>query len=321
MLPEQEDTGELAERFRREVQMLASLNHPNIAALHSAFYVNDQLVMAMELVQGEDLRTHSRRARMPMLQLMHFASQTLLALEYAHARGVVHRDIKPANLMVSPEGNLKVLDFGIATAQGATDLTLAGSIIGSPVHMSPEQVRGEKATAQSDIYSLGVTLYELIAGQPPLRGANTYGVMMSHLNDVPVPLAELRPDIALPLSEMIAKALAKDPAARFATAGDFLQAVRELNANDETMTMALDVSKSWQRVSTDALSKTPTTIASIASEQLIRHLAAFIGPIAKVVVKRLAATNVDLDRLYLEASKEIDNEAERRKFLRTRPIA
>ena len=121
--------------------------------------------------------------------VMDFATQVLGALDYAHARGVVHRDIKPANIMVSLAGLVKVLDFGIAITPGSVDLTMAGSLIGSPLHMSPEQIRGEKATQQSDIYSFGVTLYELIAGRPPLHGTTTYDLMMAHLHVIPTPLA------------------------------------------------------------------------------------------------------------------------------------
>ena len=193
MLPEQTGTPDMKERFRREIQLLASLNHPNIAGLHNAFFFEDQLIMIMELVEGEDLRTRSRSTRIPLPTLINYALQVLAALDYAHARGVVHRDIKPANIMVSPAGLVKVLDFGIAISEGSVELTKAGSLIGSPLHMSPEQIRGEKATQQSDIYSLGVTMYELIAGRPPLTGNTTYELMMAHLNRTPTPLADLRP--------------------------------------------------------------------------------------------------------------------------------
>src|SRR6202453_2754055 len=120
MLPEQTGTPDMKERFRREIQLLASLNHPNIAGLHNAFYFEDQLIMIMELVEGEDLRTRSRNARIPLALLMNFAMQVLAALDYAHARGGVHRDIKTANIMVSPVGLVQQLDFGIAISQGST---------------------------------------------------------------------------------------------------------------------------------------------------------------------------------------------------------
>jgi serine/threonine protein kinase len=321
MLPEQTGTPDMKERFRREIQLLASLNHPNIASLHNAFYLGDQLIMVMELVEGEDLRTRSRNSRIPMPMLMDFAMQVLTALDYAHARGVVHRDIKPANIMVSPAGLVKVLDFGIAISQGSVELTMAGSLIGSPMHMSPEQIRGEKATQQSDIYSLGVTLYELIAGRPPVNGGTTYELMMAHLNQTPTPLAELRPDIPARLSDIISRSLEKEPARRFATAADFLDALRSQSMPDLSRTTTLSPARHAQEVTTDRVNQPATGPLAPPVDQLVRHLATFIGPIAKVVVSRLAKQYTDLDRLYLEASKQIEKEADRKKFLATRPRA
>ncbi len=322
MLPEQTGTPDMKERFRREIQLLASLNHPNIAGLHNAFYFEDQLMMIMELVEGEDLRTRSRSARIPLPHLMNFAQQVLAALDYAHARGVVHRDIKPANIMVSPAGLVKVLDFGIAISEGSVELTKAGSLIGSPLHMSPEQIRGEKATQQSDIYSLGVTLYELIAGRPPLNGNTTYELMMAHLNRTPTPLLELRPDIPARLSDIIAKALEKEPAKRFATAAEFLEALRSQSMPELAgATTALSPTRPLQEVTTDRSNQPITGPLPPPVDQLVRHLALFIGPIAKVVVTRLTKQHTDLDRLYLEASKQIEKDADRKKFLSTRPRA
>jgi serine/threonine protein kinase len=321
MLAEQTGTPDMKERFRREIQLLASLNHPNIAGLHNAFYYKDQLIMVMELVQGEDLRTRSRTARIPLPLLMNFALQVLAALDYAHAQGVVHRDIKPANIMVSPDGLVKVLDFGIAISAGSVELTKAGSLIGSPLHMSPEQIRGEKATQQSDIYSMGVTLYELIAGRPPLNGGTTYELMMAHLNITPTPLAELRPDIPARLSDIIAKALEKEPAKRFATAAEFLEALRSQSMPDLAGTTTALTPRALQEVTTGKVSQPITGPLPPPVDQLVRHLASYIGPIAKVVVMRLTKQHTDLDRLYLEASKQIEKDADRRKFLATRPRA
>jgi eukaryotic-like serine/threonine-protein kinase len=246
--------------------------------------------------------------------------QVLTALDYAHNRGVVHRDIKPANIIVSPAGLVKVLDFGIATTQGASDLTLAGSLIGSPMHMSPEQIRGERATPQSDIYSLGITLYELITGQPPFAGATTYELMIARLNRSPAPLAEVRPDIPVPLSDVISRALMKEPAERFATAAEFLAALRVQSTQDLARTTTIGPTTRWQPVTTDQVNKPTTGSLDRPMEQLVRHLATFIGPIAKVVVTRLAKQHTDLDKLYLEASKQIESEVDRKKFLRTRPL-
>lgn len=319
LLPEQTETPEMAERFRREIQLLATLDHPNISGLHNAFLFQNQLVMIMELVQGEDLRTYSRRSRIELPVLIGFASQVLEALQYAHSKGVVHRDIKPANIMVSPSGVVKVLDFGIAITDRSTDLTAVGALIGSPTHMSPEQIRGEKATPQSDIYSFGVTLYELIAGQPPIQGDSTYELMMAHMNTVPAPLSSLRPDIPFHLSNAIARALEKDPAHRFSTAGDFLQALRSGDATAGSYTATAAAPATWQRISTDELHKPTTASAPLPLDPVIRHLAIYIGPIAKIVVSRLARTCTDLDQLYSEAARQIEAEPDRQKFLRTRP--
>ena len=317
LLSEQTDSPEMAERFHREIQLLASLNHPNIAGLHNAFRFEDQLVMVMELVEGEDLRASSRRAPIPLPTLLGYAAQALDGLEYAHSRGVVHRDIKPANIMVSRNGPVKLLDFGIAIAGQFTDLTLAGSLIGSPAHMSPEQIQGEKATPQSDIYSLGVSIYELIAGQSPLGGATTYELLIAHMQQVPRPLHALRSDIPMPLSNAISKALEKKPADRFAMAADFRAALGLVHLPGLAQTETMRPLASWQRISTDELRQPMPP--SGPPESLVRHLASFIGPIAKVVIAKLAKQTTDLDQLYTLASKEIDAEPERQRFLRTRP--
>ncbi len=319
LLPERTGTPESAERFRREIQMLASLNHPNIARLHTAFYFEEQLVMMMELVEGEDLRTLSRSTRIPIPQLLDYASQALRALEYAHARGVVHRDIKPANMMVSPGGQMKVLDFGLAQDGTSTELTIAGSVVGSPIYMSPEQVRGEKATTQSDLYSFGVTLYELIAGETPIQGKNAYELMMGHLNHLPKPLRLLRNDIPGHLSDTIARALEKEPARRFATAAEFLDALNARPHSAYELTATLPPVNNLQRTGSDDQNKTPTGAVPQPLEPLVKHLASFIGPIAKITVLRLAKKTSDIDQLYQAAAKEIDDPAERQKFLRTRP--
>jgi len=318
LLPERTGTPESAERFRREIQMLASLNHPNIARLHTAFYFEEQLVMMMELVEGEDLRTLSRRTRIAIPLLLDYSSQALRALEYAHTRGVVHRDIKPANMMVSPGGQMKVLDFGLAQNGTSTELTLAGSVVGSPIYMSPEQVRGEKATSQSDLYSFGVTLYELIAGDTPIQGKNAYELMMGHLNHVPKPLHLLRPEIPGHISDAVARALDKEPSRRFASAAEFLDALNARAHAPDDLTATLPPVNNVQRGSDDQ-NKTPTGAVPQPLEPLVKHLAAFIGPIAKITVLRLAKKTSDIDQLYQAAAKEIDDPAERQKFLRTRP--
>jgi serine/threonine-protein kinase len=323
------ESGEAAERFHREIQVLAGLNHPNIAALHHAFYHEDQLIMVMELVAGEDLRRRGRLAPIPLPALLNYAAQVLAALEYAHNAGVVHRDIKPANIMVTPEGRVKVLDFGIATNTISPGITATGSMIGSLNYISPEQIQGSHATAQSDVYSFGITLYELIAGRLPFEGSTSFNLMQAHLNSRPPELAEVRPEIPFALSQAIARAMAKDPRNRFASAREFMGA---LEGNDDavaTMTSAIPIGgletpsrNSSQKGSGSVLGKISSSTEQLpeALEEMRKHLAEFIGPIAKVVIRRLAPRCPDLDELYREAAKEIASEKDRQKFLRMRTV-
>ena len=225
LLPDQLDTPEMAERFRREVQLLATLNHPNIAALHNAFYYEKQLVMVMELIHGETLRNRALRTAVPLPRALHFASQILSALAMAHASGIVHRDIKPSNIMVTNDDVIKLLDFGIAINNRSTDLTNPGFLLGSLNYMSPEQVMGGKATTRSDIYSVGVTLYELVTGRLPITGASNYEILSGHLQQIPPAPAELNVILPPSVSDAILRALAKDPIQRFATAQEFMHAL------------------------------------------------------------------------------------------------
>jgi serine/threonine protein kinase len=332
-LPERMETSEQGVRFEREIQVLAGLNHPHIAALHHAFYHGDELIMVMELVGGEDLRQRSRRATIPLPTLLHYAAQVLGALEYAHQAGVVHRDIKPANIMVTPEERIKVLDFGIATSAVSANLTATGAMIGSLNYISPEQIQGSRATPQSDLYSFGVTLYELITGRLPFEGATSFNLMQAHLEQTPAALAKLRPEIPAALSLAIAKAMAKDPRNRFNAAREFGLALKSNDAAIATITSTLptasteagDGRRESGSASGDAApSASGGRISSSteplpeALEQARKHLAEFIGPIAKVVVRRLAPRCADLEQLYREAAKEIATESERQRFLRLR---
>lgn len=221
LLPNQMDTSQMVERFRREVQLLATLDHPNIAGLHNAFYYNDQLFMIMEIVPGETLRDKSRRIAIPLRIALNYTSQILSALSFAHEAGVVHRDIKPSNVMITDEDVVKLLDFGIAISDRSAGLTTPGFLLGSLNYMSPEQLSGRKATARSDIYSVAVTLYEVLTGQLPFTGATNYEIMIGHLQRAPVPPTEHNPEIPAVVSEAILRALAKDPMERFASADAF----------------------------------------------------------------------------------------------------
>jgi serine/threonine protein kinase len=349
LLPDQSGTPEMVERFRREVQTLAALNHVNIAQLHTAFYYQNQLAMVMELVPGETLRDLCARAAITLPHALAYVAQVLDALAYAHRLGVVHRDIKPSNVMISDGGVVKLLDFGIAVTGVGSDLTRAGYLLGSLNYMSPEQIGGSKAGPRSDVYSVGVTLYELLTGELPIKGANNYEIMMAHINQVPVPPHEIAPMVPLVISDAVMRALAKDPAQRFGTAEDFHQALRLTPAPAEvgaTLAAPFPTSHSSANVRTapplSAASNSPgragspshtiftrhspqprstassTGLENLSLEDISRKLAVYIGPVAKFVVKKLAAQSDDLDFIYREAAKQIPSDSDRTAFLKAR---
>ena len=229
LLPNLAGQKELAERFLREVKVLASLNHPNIAACALRFMDNDRLVMIMEFVEGETLAERCQAGPVPIADSLHYVDSVLAALSYAHAHSVIHRDIKPGNIMITPDGTVKLMDFGIAHSENSADLTKTGTALGSVRYMSPEQIQGGPIDARSDIYSLGVTLYELATGQPPFKTDSDVSLLAAHLNQIPRRPIELRPDLPQGLNDIIVMALAKDPAKRFQTADAFRNALHSVS--------------------------------------------------------------------------------------------
>jgi eukaryotic-like serine/threonine-protein kinase len=225
LLPDLSSNQSLADRFLREIRLLATLNHPNIAALRTAMTYENQLVMIMEFVEGETLANRTARAPLSTADAVNYAGQVLAALSYAHKQNIIHRDIKPANMMLTPQGVVKLMDFGIARSATDGSLTTTGTTLGSLNYMPPEQVRGEAADARSDIYSFGVSLYEMLTGKLPFQGDSQYSLMTAHLNQTPPAPITLRSDLPVGLNEIIMMALAKDPANRFQSADAFRAAL------------------------------------------------------------------------------------------------
>ena len=217
LLPDLVVEQDLAGRFISEIRMLASFDHPNIAQFYTAFQVDNQLVMMMEFVEGYTLEQLATQGPLPESDTINYMQQVLSALSYAHGRGVVHRDIKPANIMLTSHGVVKLMDFGIAKAQREVDLTRPGTTMGSLYYMSPEQVRGEAVDARSDIYSIGVMMYELMAGRRPFEADSAYAILNQQCNVAPQPPVEINPQLPAALSEIILCALQKDPACAFRT--------------------------------------------------------------------------------------------------------
>jgi eukaryotic-like serine/threonine-protein kinase len=230
LLPDFASEPELAARFMAEIRTLAGLDHPNITQLRTAFQVQNQFVMVMEFVEGTSLdKLHSQLA---LEQALDYATQVLAALSYAHGKGVTHRDIKPANIMITTHGVVKLMDFGIAKSTTDLNLTRPGTTMGSIYYMSPEQVRGGIVDGRSDIYSFGVTLYEMITGRKPFQAETSYSVLNAQLNEAPAPPAQWNPSLSRELNDIVLRAMAKDPGARFQSADEFrsaLKALRELH--------------------------------------------------------------------------------------------
>ncbi len=219
LLPDLVNQPDLADRFLREIKVQASLEHPNIASLHTAVRVDNQLLMLMEFVEGVTLDQKLKDGPLPAAEAVDYVMQVLSALEYAHARGVVHRDIKPANMMLTPGGVVKLMDFGIARSSADHKLTQTGTTVGSLYYMSPEQIQGVTAPdARSDLYSVGVSLYELVTGRRPFDGDSQFAIMSAHLAGTPVPPVTVDPRLPQLLNDVILMSVAKEASARFQTA-------------------------------------------------------------------------------------------------------
>src|SRR5437879_10606673 len=218
LLPNLAGQKELADRFLREIKILASLNHPNIAVLRTALMIDNQLVMIMEYVEGTTLAAHVEQETISWGKALNYIDQVLAALSYAHKQNVIHRDIKPANMMLTPSGAIKLMDFGIARSGTDLGLTVTGTTVGSLAYMSPEQVKCEPIDARSDLYSVGVSLYEMVTGQIPFKGDSNFSIMQAQLRQTPRPPIEVNPNLPEPLNQIILIAVAKDPAQRFQSA-------------------------------------------------------------------------------------------------------
>jgi eukaryotic-like serine/threonine-protein kinase len=209
---------QFVERFRREAKNAASLSHPNIVSIYDRGEAEGTFYIAMEYVEGRTLKDLIlARGPLPVDQAVSYARQILSALRFAHRKGIVHRDIKPHNVLVDNDGRLKVTDFGIARA-GASQMTEAGSIIGTAQYLSPEQARGAPVDQRSDLYSVGVVLTEMLTGAVPFTGDTPVEIAMKHISAVPKPPSVSRPDVPEDLDLVTVRALAKDPRERFQTA-------------------------------------------------------------------------------------------------------
>src|SRR6266849_2606165 len=216
---------EFVERFRREASSAAALSHPNIVGIFDRGEWQGTYYIAMEYVAGRSLKVALRQdGAMDAPSAIDIVVQILRAARFAHKRGVIHRDLKPHNVILDEEGRARVTDFGIARA-GASDMTLTGSIMGTAQYLSPEQAQGHAVTASSDLYSVGVILYELLTGVVPFEGESAVAIAFKQVSAEPRPPSELGPALPASLDAVVLRALAKDPAQRYADAGELIAAL------------------------------------------------------------------------------------------------
>jgi len=234
LLPDLVQQGDLANRFMREIKLLASLDHPNIAQLRTAFTADNQLVMIMEYVEGDTLAHRLGFGAFSTADTLNYITQVLNALSYAHGKGIIHRDIKPSNMMLTPQGMIKLMDFGIARSTSDLGMTVTGTTMGSLDYMSPEQVKSEPTDARSDLYSVGVSIYEMVTGHRMFDATSSYSVMEAHVKEIPRAPIEVQPSIPKQLNDIILMAVAKDPAQRFQTADAFRNALSQVATTSAT---------------------------------------------------------------------------------------
>ena len=238
------------ERFMQEARAAASLVHGNIVQIYEVGCVDDVHFIAEEYVAGPTLKQwlHERGTLSPP-QAVSVLEQVAAALDRAWRQKIVHRDIKPENLLVTPAGEVKVADFGLAriTLSGeGLDLTHEGTTLGTPLYMSPEQVEGRELDSRSDLYSLGATLYHLIAGRPPFETGSPLSVALAHVRETPRPLQQLRPEFPKVLTDLIDQLLAKNPAERFADPAALLEALRATEEVAGGAGRSIMASLAWQ---------------------------------------------------------------------------
>src|SRR4051812_21193424 len=222
---------EFVERFKREASAAAGLQHPNVVGVYDRGEWDGTFYIAMEYLEGRSLKqVLQEEGPLAPERAIDIVIQILRAARFAHQRGVIHRDIKPHNVIIDEEGRAKVTDFGIARA-GASDMTETGSIMGTAQYLSPEQAQGHAVSAQSDLYAIGIVLYELLTGRVPFDGDSPVTIALKQVSELPVPPSAYNPAVPQELDAIVLRALEKDPARRFTDAEEFIAVLEQAKAS------------------------------------------------------------------------------------------
>ena len=263
-----EDIDRMRERLFREARSAGMLSHPGIVTVYDVEQQGDLAYIAMEYVDGPTLdQMLSEPAPLDAERMFSILGQTAVALDYAHSKGIVHRDIKPANIMLSADGTAKIADFGIAKIAAAENLTMTGSIVGTPHYMSPEQVQGQTVDGRSDQFSLAVIGYEMLTGEKPYTGEHLTTVVYKIVAEEPVPPHRLNPSLSTGIYNVLRKALAKKPDGRYRNCQDFI----------ESLEKACGATKGWKSMPRGGLLNEPT-IADVKAPALAAAAAAALPP-------------------------------------------
>jgi eukaryotic-like serine/threonine-protein kinase len=291
------------ERFRREATAAAALSHPNIGGVFDYGEDGDTPFIVLELIEGRTLADRLRsEERLGPDEAARVTAIVADALHAAHEAGIVHRDVKPANIMLTAEGDVKVMDFGIAAAAGATPITTTGATMGTATYISPEQAAGEKATPSSDVYSLAVVLYEMLAGRPPFTGDSPVAVATAHVRDEPPPLQDVAPGTPRHLLEACRQALAKDPSSRPPSAAALAAMARGSRDDADLATVGAASTAHLPVVATQELPPADTGVLRSEPTEARRKRPGWLVPVAIALLVAaagfwvLATAGVDLKR-------------------------
>jgi serine/threonine protein kinase len=300
-------------RFKREAQAGGRLQHPNIVGVYEYGGDNEMAFMVMEYVEGEELkRMLTSGKRFELIEIFEIMKQLLAALDYSHKQGVVHRDIKPANLMIMPGPKVKVMDFGIARLESSS-LTRTGTAIGTPTHMSPEQLMGHTADGRSDLWGCGVILYELLTGVSPFLAETPAAVMHKVLQSDPPKPSSVNTALPAAFDTVLARALAKKAPDRFQTAREFQNAL-VLALQNKTAGSTASAMKSQ---ASTAVRKAPAvSIPPEALAEIERSLSRHVGPLAGVLVKRTQAEAATVEDFFKSLAENVPEGDEQKAFMK-----